>query len=150
MPDGSEAIRVVVDHPGAVVIVPIDAAGNVLLVRQPRYAASREALLELPAGTREPGETPHETAQRELREETGFAASEWKQLGGFFSAPGFCSEYLHLFMARNLGSAEASQDEDEFITIERTPLVRIPDLIRAGQIEDAKSIAGLLRVIYLE
>jgi ADP-ribose pyrophosphatase len=150
MRDGSTARRIVLEHPGAVVIVPLDAQKNVLLVRQPRYAADRKDLLELPAGTREPGEEPIFTAHRELREETGFDAEDLIQLGGFYSAPGFCSEYLHLFVARNLFPAEADPDEDEFLSLEPTPLDRIPYLIRSGEIEDAKSIAGLLRAIYLE
>ena len=150
MPDGSSAQRIVVEHPGAVVIVPLDGAGNVMLVRQPRYAADRKDLLELPAGTREPGEEPALTARRELREETGFEAGELDELGGFYSAPGFCSEYLHLYVARDLRPVGAEPDEDEFVSLEPTPLERIPELIRSGQIEDAKSIAGLLWVMFLQ
>ena len=96
--DGLNVRREVIEHPGAVVIVPVDRDGRVLWVRQHRYAAGRE-LLELPAGTLEHGETPETTARRELPEETGFAAGSWQKLGGFFSAPGFCSEYLHAFLA---------------------------------------------------
>ena len=150
MPDGSSAQRVVVEHPGAVVIVPLDGDGNVLLVRQPRYAADRKDLLELPAGTREPNEEPIMTARRELREETGFDAGELQELGGFYSAPGFCSEYLRLYLARNLAWVGSEPDEDEFVSLEPTPLKRVPQLIRSGQIEDAKSIAGLLWVIFLQ
>ena len=150
MPDGSSAQRVVVEHPGAVVMVPLDGDGNVLLVRQPRYAADRKDLLELPAGTREPNEQPIVTARRELREETGFDAGELQELGGFYSAPGFCSEYLRLYLARNLAWVGAEPDEDEFVSLEPTPLERIPQLIRSGQIEDAKSIAGLLWVMFLQ
>ncbi len=150
MPDGSTAERVVVDHPGAIVIIPLDGHGNVLLVRQPRYAADRKDLLELPAGTRELNEEPAVTARRELREETGFDTRDLIPLGGFYSAPGFSSEYLHLFVARGLFASEAEPDEDEFLSLEPTPLDRVPDLIRSGDIEDAKSIAGLLRVIFLE
>ena len=109
MPDGSTAERVVVEHPGAVVIVPLDGHGNVLLVRQPRYAANRKELLELPAGTREPNEEPEATARRELREETGFDTRDLIPLGGFYSAPGFCSEYLHLFVARDLFASKAEK-----------------------------------------
>jgi ADP-ribose pyrophosphatase len=150
MPDGSTADRVVVDHPGAIVIVPLDGRGNVLLVRQPRYAADRKELLELPAGTREPNEEPEVTARRELREETGFDTRDLIPLGGFYSAPGFCSEYLHLFAARALFASEAEPDADEFLSLEPTSLDDVPNLIRRGEIEDAKSIAGLLRAIFLE
>ena len=150
MPDGSTAERLVVDHPGAIVIVPLDGHGNVLLVRQPRYAADRKELLELPAGTREPNEEPKVTARRELREETGFDTRDLIPLGGFYSAPGFCSEYLHLFVARDLFASNAEPDEDEFLSLEPTSVDEVPNLIRSGEIEDAKSIAGLLRVIFLE
>jgi len=150
MPDGSTAERVVVDHPGAIVIVPLDGHGNVLLVRQPRYAADRKELLELPAGTREPNEEPDVTARRELREETGFDTRDLIPLGGFYSAPGFCSEYLHLFVARDLFPSASEPDEDEFLSLEPTSLDEVSNLIRSGEIEDAKSIAGLLRVIFLE
>lgn len=150
MPDGSTAERVVVEHPGAVVIVPLDGHGNVLLVRQPRYAANRKELLELPAGTREPNEEPETTARRELREETGFDTRDLIPLGGFYSAPGFLSEYLHLFAARDLFASKAEPDEDEFLSMQPTSLYNVSNLIRSGEIEDAKSIAGLLRVIFLE
>ena len=150
MPDGSTAERVVVEHPGAVVIVPLDGHGNVLLVRQPRYAANRKEMLELPAGTREPNEEPEATARRELREETGFDTRDLIPLGGFFSAPGFLSEYLHHFAARDLFASKAEPDEDEFLSLQPTSLDNVSNLIRSGEIEDAKSIAGLLRVIFLE
>ncbi len=150
MPDGSSARRVVVDHPGAVVIAPLDGNGNVMLVRQPRYAADQKDLLELPAGTREPNEEPLVTARRELREETGFDARQLQELGGFYTAPGFSSEYLHLYLARDLVEVGAEPDEDEFVSLEQTPLERVPQLIRSGQIEDAKSIAGLLWVLFLQ
>src|SRR5262245_51445753 len=98
---GLNVSREVVLHPGAVVMLPIDAEGRVLWVKQYRYAAG-QALLELPAGTLEKGESPEETARRELTEEVGFAAAQWEKLGGFYSAPGFCQEYLHAFVATEL------------------------------------------------
>ncbi|MBI4236238.1 MAG: NUDIX hydrolase [Chloroflexi bacterium] len=148
-PTGRRTPRDVVEHPGAVVLVPVNAQGNVILVRQHRHAAG-ETLLELPAGTREPAEPPEETARRELQEETGYEAAELTPLGGFYSAPGFCTEYLHLFLARGLHQVGATPDADEEITIVPVPLSQIPDLIRRGEIRDAKSIAGLLRAIFLE
>ncbi len=140
---GLNVRREVVDHPGAVVILPIDADGRILWVRQYRYAAAR-ALLELPAGTLEKGETPEATARRELVEETGFAAAAWQSLGGFFSAPGFCTEYLHAFAASDLTPEHADGDEDE--DIEVVPLTLDESLARldAGEIEDAKSLAALM------
>jgi ADP-ribose pyrophosphatase len=150
--DGSIGVWSVVEHPGAVVIVPLDGKGNVLLVRQPRYALDNQLLLELPAGTLEPGESPEATAWRELHEETGHDAEEMVHLGGFYSAPGFCTEYLHLFVARNVHPLEdaPSQDEDEDITLVPTPLSAIPGLIQRGEIHDAKSVAGLLRALFVD
>ena len=140
---GLNVRREVVDHPGAVVILPVDGEGRLLWIRQYRYAAARE-LLELPAGTLEKGETPEATARRELVEETGFAAATWRRLGGFFSAPGFCSEYLHAYLAADLTPAHADGDEDE--EIELAPMTLDESLARldAGEVEDAKSIATLL------
>src|SRR5215210_3081848 len=113
---GHSVRREVVEHPGAVVIVPIDGDGRVLWVKQYRYAAGR-ALLELPAGTLEQGEEPEATARRELPEETGFAASDWQRIGGFYSAPGFCTEYLHAYSATDLRPETAPGDEDEDIEV---------------------------------
>jgi ADP-ribose pyrophosphatase len=140
---GTNVRRDVVDHPGAVVMLAVDAKGRLLWVRQLRYAAERE-LLELPAGTLEQGEEPEACARRELAEETGFAAETWRSLGGFYSAPGFCTEYLHAFAATDLREEHADGDEDE--DIEVVPLTLDEALARldAGEIVDAKSIATLL------
>ncbi len=94
-------VREIIHHAGAVVILPIDSKGKILLIQQWRRAVN-EILIELPAGTLEPGEEPRATAIRELREETGFDARKLTSLGGFFSCPGFCDEYLHLFVAEDL------------------------------------------------
>jgi ADP-ribose pyrophosphatase len=139
---GVNVRREVVEHSGAVVVVPVDAQGNILWVRQYRYAAERE-LLELPAGTLERGEEPEACARRELVEEVGFAASTWKTLGGFFSAPGFCSEYLHAFLATDLTAEQAEGDEDEEIEVETLSLDESLARIDAGEIVDAKSLAAL-------
>ena len=103
LPDGRIVVREVVDHPGAVVIAALDAHGCVTLVRQYRHAVG-DRLLELPAGTLEPGEEPLETAMRELREEAGLVAGRWDRLGTFFSSPGFLREEMHAFLARELRS----------------------------------------------
>jgi ADP-ribose pyrophosphatase len=139
---GTNVRREVVDHPGAVVIVAEDAEGRLLWVRQHRWAAGR-ALLELPAGTLEPGEAPEACARRELAEETGSAAATWRRLGSFFTAPGFCTEYMHVFACRDLSPAKAQADDDE--DIEVVPLTIDESLRRidAGEVEDAKSIAAL-------
>ena len=139
---GLNVRREVIEHPGAVVIVPVDAEGRILWIKQHRYAAGRE-LLELPAGTLEPEEAPERTAFRELIEETGFRAAEWKRLGGFYSAPGFCGEYLHAYLATVLTPDSADGDEDEDITLAPLSLDESLARIDAGEIEDAKSLASI-------
>jgi ADP-ribose pyrophosphatase len=139
---GLNVRREVIEHPGAVVIVPVDGDGRILWVRQHRYAAGRE-LLELPAGTLEEAEAAEETARRELVEEVGFAAAAWQKLGGFFSAPGFCSEYLHAFLATDLTPETADGDEDEDIEVEPLSLEESLARVDAGDVEDAKSLAAL-------
>jgi ADP-ribose pyrophosphatase len=104
-------------------------------------------LLEIPAGGIDPGEEPSDSAIRELEEETGYHAQKLERLGGFYSSPGFCTEYLHLFLATELEEGRRSADEDEIIEVVPTPLKEIPNLISSGEICDAKSIAGLLRVL---
>lgn len=137
-------IAEIVHHPGAVVLVPIDENGNVILVRQWRRAA-QEILIELPAGTLEKNEHPDQTAERELQEETGFGAKTLTSLGGFFSAPGFCTEYLYLYVAEHLYPSSLPPDDDEMIDILPTPLDKAHQMIQTGQIRDAKTIAGLFR-----
>ena len=147
---GREQMWTTIQHPGAVVMVPVDPDGNILLVRQPRPSA-RDVLLELPAGTREEGEEPDVTARRELQEEIAHDPGTMTPLGGFYSAPGFCDEFLHLFLATDLSPVEGVEpDADEEITVVPTPPNAVPDLIRSGEIRDAKSIAGLLRYLYME
>ena len=120
----------------------LDDQGRVIMVKQYRHAAG-EVLLELPAGTMERGEDPVATATRELQEETGFFPGELTAAGGFFSAPGFCTEFLHFFVARKLRAQRMQGDEDEEIEVVALPLDEVRRLIRIGQIKDAKSIAGL-------
>ena len=145
-PDGHRVKRDIVEHRGAVAMVPIDAEGRVILVRQYRHAAGKW-LLEIPAGTLDPGEDPLEAAQRELREETGFAAGRIDLLGGCYSAPGYCSEYLHLYAARDLREDPLEGDVDEDIEVVPVPLSELRKLIADGEIEDAKSLAALLLVL---
>ena len=148
MPDGRQITREVVQHPGAVAIVPIDGEDNVLLVRQYRYAAGR-SLLELPAGVVESGESPDDTAQRELQEEVGYVSNNLRALGGVYSSPGFCTEFLYLYIARDLVPSRLPGDEDEDISVETVPMSRVDQLIRLGEIQDAKTVAGLLMARYL-
>ena len=148
LPDGQQVAREVVAHNGAVVIVPIDDNDDVLLVRQYRHAAG-ESLLEAPAGTLEDSESPDDCAQRELQEEIGYASTDLKAMGGFWSSPGFCTEFIYAYVARNLVESKLSADSDEDIDVERVPADRIPQLIRLGEIRDAKTIAALLMATYL-
>jgi ADP-ribose diphosphatase len=133
----------IVEHPGAVVIVPITDEGDILLVKQWRRAAEK-ILLELPAGTLENGEPPLLCAQRELQEETGYRAHELIPMGGFFSAPGFCTEYLHLFLAKGLYPSPLPHDDNEAIDLVKMPLAQALEMIDAYQFLDAKTIAGIL------
>ncbi len=143
LPDGREGVREVVEHHGAVAIVPIDDDGQVLLVRQFRTPAGR-ALLEIPAGTLEEGEDPHECAQRELREETGFSADVLEPLISFYTAPGYSTEFIHLYQARGLRAAPRPADDDENIVLERMSLLQAMAMVQAGDICDAKTLVGLL------
>lgn len=140
---GGRSVREVVEHAPAVVIVAVDAEDNVLLVRQYRYAAG-QTLLEAPAGIVEAGESPDACAQRELAEEVGFASRNLRALGGFWSSPGFCDEFMYAYLAKDLIPHKLQADDDENIQVEKIPLSRVPQLIRLGEIQDAKSIAALL------
>jgi ADP-ribose pyrophosphatase len=133
--------REIVEHPGAVAIVSVDREGYVTLVRQLREPA-RKRLLELPAGTAEPGEAPLETARRELQEECGLTGGEWCELAAFWTTPGFCRERMHVFAAEGVERGEASPAADEELELVRWPLAEVGE--RLPEIEDAKSIAGLL------
>jgi ADP-ribose pyrophosphatase len=133
--------REIVEHPGATAIVAIDGDGFVVLVRQTREAA-RKSLLELPAGTLEPGEQPLETAKRELEEEVGLRAGRWQQLAAFYTTPGFCRERMYVFLAEDVEDGEPSPDEDEEVEIVRWRVDEIES--RLAELEDAKTIAGLL------
>jgi ADP-ribose pyrophosphatase len=133
--------REIVEHPGAVAIVAVDQEGYVALVRQLREA-TRDRLLELPAGTAEPGEAPLETAKRELREECGLTGGEWRELAAFWTTPGFSRERMHLFAAEGVARGEAAPEEDEELELVRWRVTEIRD--RLHEIEDAKTLAGLL------
>jgi ADP-ribose pyrophosphatase len=136
-------LREIVEHAPVVAIVPIDEDGDVILVRQYRLAAE-EGLLEVPAGLVDEGEDLEAAAQRELQEETGYRADELRRLGGFFVSPGFCTEFIHIFLATGLIESSLDGDEDEDIVVERVPLREAVHLVRSGGIKDAKSVAGIL------
>lgn len=138
---GRRATREVVEHPGAVAILPWDGR-RLAMVRQWRHPAGR-ALLEVPAGTLDPGEAPMTTAVRELAEECGLAAARWEAGPAFFTAPGFCTELMHLFLATDLTDAPAAAVEDESIEVEWLSLDEALAAIEDGRVADAKSIAGI-------
>jgi 8-oxo-dGTP pyrophosphatase MutT (NUDIX family) len=141
-PDGSKDVRQVVVHPGAVCMIAHDNQ-TLYMVRQPREAVEEPALLELPAGKLDvEGEAPLECAQRELAEEIGKSAGDWRRLKSFYTTPGFANERVHLFLATELYDTKAEADSDERIEIVEFPLSELDDAIR--QCEDAKSLVGLL------
>jgi len=132
-----------VAHPDAVTLLPITKAGEVILVSQYRIGAQGE-LLELPAGVMDTGETPIESARRELREETGLDSDMFVPLGGFYMVPGYSSEYMSAFLALELHPAPLAQDEDEFLELSRHPLAEVYRMLWSGQLQDGKTIATLM------
>ncbi len=143
LPSGREAQREIVRHPDCVAIVPVDREENVILVRQYRWPASK-VLLEIPAGKIEPGESPEQAAWRELWEETGLRPGTLEKIAGFYTSPGFCTEFMHLFLALELEPAEQPPPSDEIVETVRIPSDRIEELIERGEICDSKSLVGLL------
>lgn len=142
-PDGASMRVEVVDHPQAITLVPVDGEGHVWFVRQYRHSCGK-VMLELPAGTLEPGEAPEACAVRECREEIGMSPGRLERLGGFYLAPGYSTEYLHLYLVGALTPAPLAPDADEDLTIEKVPFTELAELVESGLLEDAKSLAGLL------
>ena len=145
LPDGKTSKRELIKHSGAVAIVALDTQQNILLVRQYRIAAGR-VLSEIPAGTLEPNEDPEVCAIRELQEETGHRPGKLEPIGGIFVAPGYTTEFIHLFIATDLHESKLSHDDDEFIEVDRVPLTEALAMIERGEIIDAKTVTGLYRV----
>jgi ADP-ribose pyrophosphatase len=141
--DGTVVDREVVVNKGAVVIVPVTANNEVRLLKQYR-AAAEKWIIELPAGGLESGEDPDLAAPRELLEETGDQAATWQKLHGFYSAPGILTEFLHLYLATNLTPGPNNTEFDEHIEVITVPWVEAVAMIRRHEIEDAKTIAGLM------
>lgn len=138
----AEYERDIIVHPGSAVIVPVFADNTVALVRQYRHAAG-QYLLEIPAGSLDAGESPETGARRELEEEIGFRAAKLELLSEFYVSPGFLTEKMFLFLATELTETAQNLDEDEFVEIERLPLKVALQMVRTGQIEDAKTIIGI-------
>ena len=145
LPNGAQALREVVEHPGGVGIVALDEADNVLLVRQYRYPLGR-TLLEIPAGKLEPGEDHRRAAVRELEEETGTRAGRLTYLGYTYASPGFCDEAIHLYLAEELSFVQSHPDEDAFLAVERLPLDELVAMALDGSLTDGKTVATVLKV----
>ena len=145
LPNGKTSKRELIRHVGAVALIPFDADGNIIMVRQYRHPLGR-ILLEIPAGTLNPNEDPDVCAIRELQEETGYKPGHLEKIGGIFLAPGYSSEYIHLYIATQLSESRLAMDEDEFIEIVRLPLQEALKRIGTGEIADSKTISALLLV----
>ena len=143
MPNGSQATREIIEHSHAVCIVPVDDDCNVLLVRQYRKPVE-ESVLEVPAGGVERDEVGEDTVLRELQEEVGYTAARLQHLASFWVAPGWATEYMHSYLATGLQPSKLIGDDDENIEVVRVSLDQALDMIKTGQIHDAKTIASLL------
>lgn len=142
LPNGKTATREVVEHPGAVAVIPRTKEGNVILVRQFRHPIGK-IILEVPAGKLDPDEKPEACALRELAEETGFFANRLRKLTSMYTTPGFTNEVIHVYLAEDLEESDKRPDEDEFITSEVYSPEQIRQMIASGEICDAKSLVAL-------
>lgn len=145
LPNGAVAELEIIHHPGGAAVVALDAENRVCLLRQYRHAAGGW-LWELPAGKLDNGEAPLGCAQRELEEEAGLQAGQWQSLGKIVSSPGVFTEVIHLFLARKLTAVPARAEEHEVIEVHWFAWSEALRMAQAGEIEDAKTLAGLLRV----
>ena len=143
LPDGSETLREYIRHPGAVVILALLEDGQVVLERQFRYPHGR-VFVELPAGKRDAGEDPAACARRELQDETGYVAKEWRRLGVIHNAIAYSDEAIELWLARGLEMRSPKLEPGEFLEVFTLPLAEAQEMVRDGRITDAKSVAGLL------
>jgi len=141
--DGTEATREIIGHAPAVAILPIQSDNTLIFVRQFRQA-TKQVLLEVPAGVVDSNEAPLAAAKRELKEETGFTASEWIPLNGAYMAPGFCEEFIHIFAAKGLAAGDTDWDSDERIQLAPLSVAIVDEMIRNGDLKDAKSILAVL------
>lgn len=147
-PGGVQVKRDVIRHHGSVVILAVDSNSNpkdpgILLIRQYRHAAGK-VLIELPAGRIEPGEKLVPAAKRELIEETGYRAKRWSKLVSYYASPGFLSEAMNILLAEDLTLGEAAPEEDEKIELHMTPLSEVLRMIEAGEVEDGKTLIGVM------
>ena len=142
LPDGSTAAREWINHPGAVAVIALTDAGELVLERQFRYPLGRD-MIEVPAGKIDPGEDPLATARRELREETGYAASEWTHLATIHLAIGYSNEHIEIYLARGLSHEGATLDDEEFLEVFTLPLATALEWVREGKITDSKTVSTL-------
>lgn len=149
LPNGKEARRDIVVNPNATAIVALDDEDRVIMVKQYRESAGR-VMLEIPAGKMDEGEDPETCASRELREETGYTAKSLKRLFASRVSPGFSSEIIYTYLAEGLELGDTDPDEDEFVETLKMPLGEVVDMILRGEIEDGKTIAGILAVNQLK
>jgi ADP-ribose diphosphatase len=145
LPDGTEGAREYIRHPGAVAIVALFEDGRVLLERQFRYPLAR-TFVEIPAGKLEPGENALETGKRELLEETGYVAAEWRKLGIIHNAIGYSDEVIEIWLARGLEMRKQALAQGEFLEVFSLPLAEAQAMARDGRITDVKTVVGLLWV----
>ena len=144
LPDGSRGYREVVDHPGGVCVLALDDENRALVVSQYRYPYEK-VLREIPAGKLEYGADPTQAAIRELKEETGAVAGDFRPLGELYPSPGYCGEVIRMYLARELTFGETHLDKDEFLNLERVPFDQLVEQILDGEIRDAKTIAAVLK-----
>ncbi len=144
MPDGRTVDFEVVRHAPATAILALDDRDRAILVYQFRHAIGQE-IWEIPAGIMEEGENPLDCARRELQEETGFVAEQWKSLGSMLPAPGFCDEVIYLYLARGLSLGAQNLDDNEFLQPHAIPLEEVHEMALCGDITDGKSLAALYR-----
>lgn len=145
LPSGHTAKREVVEHNGGVCIAALTAQDELLFVRQFRYPY-QEVVLELPAGKLEKGEDPLEAGKRELKEETGADAADYKSLGQLYPSPGYCGEIIYMYLATGLSFGDQNPDDDEFLEVERIPLETAVEMVLSGEIKDAKTQAAILKI----
>lgn len=138
----------IIDHPGSVVILPVTSRESILFIRQWRQPAQK-ILLELPSGTREPGEDHAVTARRELREETGHSGENFRYIGASWVAPGYSSEYTHTYIATGMKPDPLPQDDGEDIHVVEVAVADVPGLVRSGELEDQMSIAAYYTAVSL-
>ena len=144
LPNGHTTTLELIEHPGAAAVVPLDADGNIVMIRQYRYAAGG-FILEIPAGKLSPGEDPALCAIRELEEETGLRAERLEPLGFIWTTPGFTDEKIWLYLAEGLTETEQALEDGEVLTIERAPRDAVFRMAESGEISDGKSVCALLR-----